>query len=57
MGDSPTIADCCLVPQVFNAQRFHVDLSAYPTLLAVHQACEALPAFQAAHPARQPDAE
>jgi len=57
VGDSPTIADCCLVPQVFNAQRFHVDLSAYPTLLAVHQACEALPAFQAAHPARQPDAE
>ena len=57
VGDSPTIADCCLVPQVFNAQRFHVDLSAYPTLLAVHRACEALPAFQAAHPARQPDAE
>jgi maleylpyruvate isomerase len=57
VGDQPTIADCCLVPQVFNAQRFHVDLSVFPTLLAIHRACEALPAFQAAHPARQPDAE
>jgi maleylpyruvate isomerase len=57
VGDSPTIADCCLIPQVFNAQRFHIDPSAYPTLLAIHRACEALPAFQAAHPSRQPDAE
>ena len=57
VGDSPTIADCCLIPQVFNAQRFHIDLSAYPTLLAIHRACEALPAFQAAHPSRQPDSE
>jgi maleylpyruvate isomerase len=57
VGDQPTIADCCLVPQVFNAQRFHVDLSAFPTLLAIHRACEALPAFQAAHPSLQPDAE
>jgi maleylpyruvate isomerase len=57
VGDRPTIADCCLVPQVFNAQRFHIDLSACPTLLAIHQTCEALPAFQAAHPSRQPDSE
>ena len=57
VGDRPTMADCCLVPQVFNAQRFDVDLSAYPTLLEIHRACEALPAFQAAHPSRQPDAE
>jgi len=57
VGDRPTIADCCLVPQLFNAQRFNIDLSAYPTLLAIHRACEALPAFQAAHPSRQPDSE
>ena len=56
-GDSPTIADCCLVPQVSNAQRFNVDLSAFPMLLAIHRTCEALPAFQAAHPSRQPDFE
>ena len=56
-GDSPTIADCCLVPQVFNAQRFNVDLSAFPMLLAIHRGCEALPAFQAAHPSRQADFE
>ncbi len=57
VGDSPTIADCCLIPQVFNARRFDIDLSAYPTLLAIHRACEALPAFHAAHPSRQPDSE
>src|ERR1700674_1093009 len=57
VGDTPTIADCCLVPQVFNAQRFGVDLSLYPMLLGIHQACEALPEFQAAHPSRQPDVE
>jgi maleylpyruvate isomerase len=56
-GDSPTIADCCLVPQLFNAQRFNVDLSAFPMLLAIHRGCEALPAFQAAHPSRQSDFE
>jgi len=57
VGDSPTIADCCLIPQIFNARRFDIDLSAYPTLLAIHRACEALPAFHAAHPSRQPDSE
>jgi maleylpyruvate isomerase len=56
-GDDPTIADCCLVPQVFNAQRFNVDLTAFPLLLAIHRACEALPAFEAARPSRQPDFE
>jgi maleylpyruvate isomerase len=56
-GDSPTIADCCLVPQMFNAQRFNVDLSAFPMLLAIHRACDALRGFQAAHPSRQPDFE
>lgn len=56
-GDTPTLADCCLVPQVFNAQRFDVDMMPYPTVMRIHAACEALPAFAAAHPARQPDAE
>lgn len=56
-GDSPGMADCCLVPQLFNAQRFDVDLTPYPTLLAIAAECEQLDAFAAAHPARQPDAE
>jgi maleylpyruvate isomerase len=55
--DAPTMADCCLVPQLYNAQRFNVDLSAYPTLVAIDQACQSLAAFQLAHPSRQPDAE
>lgn len=54
-GDSPTIADCYLVPQVYNAQRYNVDLSAYPRTLAVAEAAGALPAFAAAHPDLQPD--
>lgn len=56
-GDTPTMADCCLVPQVFNARRFHVDLTPYPTIVAIDSACNALPLFQAAHPAQQADAE
>lgn len=56
-GDSPTLADCCLVPQIFSAQRFNVDLSAYPTLMAIFDACQALPAFTAAQPSQQSDAE
>jgi maleylpyruvate isomerase len=51
------MADCCLVPQLFAARRFGMDLAPYPTLRAIEAACEALPAFQLAHPARQPDAE
>lgn len=57
VGTAPTLADCCLIPQVFNAQRFGVDLSTYPTLLAIHRHCMELPAFEAAHPAKQPDSE
>jgi maleylpyruvate isomerase len=57
VGDTPTMADCCLVPQLFAAQRFGLDLAPYPTLRAIDAACQALPAFQQAHPARQPDAE
>lgn len=56
VGDMPTMADCCLIPQLFNARRFEVDLSPYPTLVAIEDACNALPAFQAAHPSQQPDA-
>ncbi|MFN9470367.1 maleylacetoacetate isomerase [Acidovorax sp.] len=56
-GDTPTIADCCLVPQLFNARRFEVDLSPYPTLVAIDGRCQALPAFQQAHPSQQPDAQ
>lgn len=57
VGDAPSLADCCLVPQLFNARRFNIDLSPYPRLVAIDAACNALPAFQAAHPSRQPDAE
>lgn len=55
-GDTPTLADCCLVPQLYNAHRFAVDLSPYPTLQRIEQACLALPAFDAARPENQPDA-
>lgn len=56
-GDTPTIADCCLVPQVFNAQRFNIDMAPYPAIAAIDAACRELPAFVAAHPSQQPDAE
>lgn len=56
VGDSPTIADCCLVPQIYSAHRFAVDVAPYPRLVAIAAACEELPAFAAAHPDRQPDA-
>jgi maleylacetoacetate isomerase len=56
-GDAPTLADVCLVPQMANARRFEIDLSPYPTLIRIELACNALPAFAQAAPARQPDAE
>jgi maleylpyruvate isomerase len=56
-GDTPTLADVCLVPQVFNARRLDLDLAPYPRIRAVHEACMALPAFADAQPSRQPDAE
>lgn len=55
-GEHPGMAECCLVPQLYNARRFGLDLSAYPTMLRIEAACEALPAFAQAHPDRQPDA-
>lgn len=56
-GHAPGLADCCLVPQVFNARRFGVDLAAYPTIVRIEQACLALPAFDQARPENQPDAQ
>ena len=56
-GDSPTLADCCLVPQIYSAERFAVDLAPFPRLVAVGARARALPAFAAAHPDRQPDAD
>ena len=56
-GDTPTIADICLVPQLANARRVDLDLGPYPTLLRIEAACNALPAFADAAPAKQPDAE
>src|SRR5918997_1719095 len=56
-GQTPTMADLCLVPQLSNARRFGVDLSAYPKLLAIEAACMSLPAFADAAPENQPDAE
>jgi maleylpyruvate isomerase len=56
-GFNPTIADCFLVPQVYNAVRHGIDLSPYPNVLRINEACIKLPAFIAAHPSNQPDAE
>jgi len=56
-GDTPTVADLCLVPQVANAQRLNCDLSAMPTVMRINDACLALEAFRNAMPAMQPDAE
>ncbi|MBB3167576.1 maleylacetoacetate isomerase [Simiduia aestuariiviva] len=55
-GDSPTLADVCLVPQVYNAKRFNVDLSAFPKVQAIAEHCNTLPAFIDASPEQQPDA-
>jgi maleylpyruvate isomerase len=56
-GVTPTLADLCLVPQMYNARRFKVDVSAFPRLLAAEKAALALPAFERALPQNQPDAE
>jgi maleylacetoacetate isomerase len=56
-GDAPTLADCVLVPQIFNAQRFNCRLDHVPTVMRVFDACMALPAFQQAQPSSCPDAE
>jgi len=56
-GNSVTLADICLIPQVYNAQRFHLDLSAYPTLMAVYERLQALDSVQQARPENQADAQ
>ena len=56
-GDTPTLADICLVPQVFNAQRFNVDVSRYPAIAKIYEACMEMEAFRKAEPKSQPDAE
>ena len=56
-GDTPTLADLCLVPQVINNIRFKVDMAPYPTISRINAACLELEAFKAALPANQPDAE
>jgi maleylacetoacetate isomerase/maleylpyruvate isomerase len=55
-GDAPTLADCCLVPQVYSAQRYKVDLTPFPAIAAAAAHAGEHPAFAAAHPDRQPDA-
>lgn len=56
VADEPSFADVCLVPQLYNARRYGVELAPYPTLLRIEARCQELPAFQAAEPERQPDA-
>lgn len=55
-GDTPGLADCCLIPQVYSARRYGVDLAAFPAIVAVAEHAAGHPAFAAAHPDRQPDA-
>jgi maleylacetoacetate isomerase len=56
-GAAPSMADCCLVPQIFNAKRYDCDLAPYPTTMRVFDACMQLTAFDRAQPSKQPDAE
>lgn len=56
-GETPTLADCCLVPQIFNAQRFEVNLTGLPRTMAAFEACMTLPAFAQAQPSACPDNE
>jgi len=56
VADLPTIADCCLIPQLYSATRFGVPIEQFPFLALIMRACQELPGFAAAHPDRQPDA-
>jgi maleylpyruvate isomerase len=56
-GDTPTLADCCLVPQIFNGKRFDCDFSGLPRTMAAFDACMQLPAFDKAQPKNCPDFE
>jgi maleylacetoacetate isomerase len=56
-GSTPTLADCCLIPQLFNATRFKIDYAHLPKICRVQNSCETHAAFVAAHPTKQQDAE
>lgn len=56
-GGAPTMADCCLIPQLYNAHRFHFNLSNFLELVAIEAQCAELEAFVDAAPERQPDAD
>jgi maleylacetoacetate isomerase len=56
-GESPTLADCCLVPQTFNALRLKCPVDSFPTVMRIYETCMKLPAFEKAAPGAQPDAE
>jgi maleylpyruvate isomerase len=56
VGNEPSIADCCLIPQLASARRFGVDIAKHPLLLGIEERCLAMPAFANAAPDRQPDA-
>ena len=56
-GNTPTLADCCLVPQIFNGKRFNVNIDGLPRTMAAFDACMKLDAFQKAQPSACPDAE
>jgi len=56
-GSTPTLAEVCLIPQLYNARRYEIPLQHLPRILAVEAACAALPAFRAAHPSNQSDVE
>ena len=57
VGDRPGMAECFLIPQLYNARRFGLDVARWPTLAKIDAACEPLAAFKAAHPAAQADAQ
>jgi len=57
LGGRPSLADACIVPQLYSTRRFGIDLGEYPSLLRIEATCQAHPAFEAAHPDRQVDAE
>ena len=56
-GSTPSLADCCLVPQIFNAQRYQCDTSAFPVTMRIFAECMKIEAFDRAQPSKQPDAE
>ena len=55
-GDAPTMADCCIVPQIFNAKRYECDLAPYPATMRIFDGCMQHDAFVSSQPMKQPDA-